>query len=349
MDITLFEHVSVKDKSFMARQLATMLSSGLNLDKSLSVLLAQVNDNRFLHRTLGEVLKDLQGGKPFSETLKKHPKVFDKVFINIVISGEAVGKLAEVMNRLADQLEKQGTFISKIKGALYYPAFIVVVMIIIAAIMMVKVIPPLKEIFEEFGTELPWTTRYLLIISDFVARNWIVTSVVLLGLVSLAGYFFKTKQGKTIIDRVAIKYTLGLGRDIYMARFSRTMAMLIEAGTPIIEAINITGEVMNNIVYRQILDRVAHQVEKGVNMSAQLEKCNEFPILIPQMISIGEQTGQLEEVLGNIADYYEEEADSKVKGLSSLFEPAIIVLIGLAVAFLVFSIIMPIYQVAQLG
>ena len=246
-------------------------------------------------------------------------------------------------------MEKENAFISKIRGALYYPIFIVVVMFIMAGVMMVKVIPPLKEVFAEFQTELPWTTSLLINISDFVASNWLLVVILFIGLIVLIYYFFKTRQGKGLIDYFMIHYTANLGVDIYMARFSRTLSMLIQAGTPIIKAIEITGEVMNNSIYQRTLKRVSAQVERGIPMSAQLEKSKDFPIIIPQMVSVGEKTGELEHVLENLAIYYEEESDNMVKGLTSLFEPVIIVLIGLGVAFMVFSIIVPIYNIAQLG
>lgn len=349
MDISqILKRVTVRDKAFLARQLATMLNSGLMLDKALKIIIAQVR-NAYLRSVLENVLQDLEGGIGFSQALKRHPKVFDRVFINIVVSGEAVGKLAEVLVRLADQLEKENDFISKVKGALYYPLFIIVTMAVMAVIMMVKVIPPLQEVFSEFNAQLPWTTRTLISISGFMASNWLICLVFLIALVVFLIYFLRTKQGKYLVDYIAIHYTAELGVDIFMARFSRTLSMLIQAGTPIIEAINITGEVINNSIYQQILKRVSNQVERGIPMSVQLEKSRDFPVIIPQMISIGEKTGEMAHVLENLAIYYEEESNNKVKGLTSLFEPAIIVIIGIAVAFMVISIIGPIYNIAQIS
>jgi len=348
MQITIFERITTKDKAFLARQLATMLSSGLTLDKALVILRSQVT-KATLKKTLNGIIDDLESGLPFSEALKKYPKVFDRVFINIVVSGEAVGKLPDVLVRLADQLEKQDTFLSKITGALYYPIFIFLVMIVIIILMMVYVIPPLKEVFSEFETSLPWTTTVLLSMSDFAVKYWwIVLSVAVLGILLLL-YFFRTKQGKYILDEFLINSTLGLGKDVYMARFARTMSMLVQAGTPIIDTINITGDVMNNLVYKRILTRVSKQIERGVPMSVQIEKSKDFPILVPQMIAVGERTGKLEQVLNNLAIYYENESDNKIKAVTSLFEPMVIVILAIGVAFIVFSIIMPIYQIAELG
>lgn len=344
----LFNRVSVKEKAFLARQLATMLNSGLNLDKSLLILNSQVK-NQFLKKSLQDIYNDLEAGNPFSSSLKKHPKIFDRIFVNVVVSGEAVGKMAEVLERLADQLEKENTFVSKIRTAAYYPTFIIVIMMILAGYMAVNVIPPLKSVFSEFNTQLPWATQTLINLTDYAIANWPVMLMIMILLVLGLLYFVKSKYGKAILDYSAIHYTAGLGIDVYMARFARTLSMLVQSGTPIIEAIDITSEVIGNSLYKKTLKRVCAQVERGVPMSVQLEKSGDFPVIIPQMISVGEKTGQLEHVLENLAKFYEEEADNKIKGVTSLFEPVIIVIIGLGVFFLVYSIIKPIYDIAQLG
>jgi len=349
MDINLpfLNRVSLKEKAFLARQLATMIASGLTLDKSLNILIEQTK-NPTLKKTLESVIKDIEAGSPFSVAIAKYPRVFDKVFVNVVISGEAVGRLADVLDRLAGQLEKQNSFISKMKGALLYPIFIVIAMIAIAIIMMVKVVPELKNIFAEAGAQLPWSTKVLIAISDSLANFWYIYLLALIGIIIGVYYGLKTDWVKKLVSKVEIDAPGGIGRDVYMARFARTLGMLVTSGTPIIEALNITAEVMNNVVYEEKIKQAASQVEKGVPLSVPIEKAKIFPVIVPQMISVGEQTGKLDETLQKLADYYEEEADDKIKSLSSLFEPVIIVIIGLGVAFLVFSILLPIYQIAQI-
>lgn len=347
MTISFLQRVSLKEKAFLARQLATMLASGLTLDKSLTILLAQTK-NFTLNKTLEAVIKDIEAGSPFSVAIAKYPKVFDRVFVNVVISGEAVGRLSDVLNRLAGQLEKQNSFLSKIRGAMLYPIFIVLAMIAVAILMMVKVVPELKGIFEEAGAELPWATKILIAISDSLAGFWWLYILILIGLIITIHFYLKTDQAKYLISKLEINAPGGIGKDIYMARFTRTLGMLISSGTPIIEALNITAEVINNKIYEERIKQAASQVEKGVPLSVPIEKSRIFPVIVPQMISVGEQTGKLDETLQKLADYYEEESDDKIKGLSSLFEPLVIVIIGLGVAFLVFSILLPIYQIAQI-
>lgn len=347
IEIPFLNKVTIKDKAFMARQLATMLESGLTIDKALSIFINQTRHTR-LKKSLSIVLADIEGGVPFSDALKKHPEVFDRVFVNIVISGEAVGRLAEVLNKLAFQLEKQASFFSQIQSALYYPSFVISVMIVIAALMIVKVIPPLKETFEEFNSQLPWTTRSLLNISNLLAQYWWAIIIVLVIIAVLVKYYLATYQGRVTLAKIQIGFPTGVGKDLYMTRFTQTLSMLIHAGTPIIKALEITSDVMNNIIYEEGLKFVAKQMERGIPLSIPLEHNSNFDILVPQMVSVGEETGQLDQVLENLAKYFEEQVNNKVKNFNSLVEPALIVLIGLGVAFIVFSIIMPIYQLAQI-
>lgn len=345
--LPFLNRVTTKDKAFLARQLATMLDSGLSIDKALSVFINQTRNVR-LKKVLKLVLADVEGGLSFSDAMKKHREVFDQVYISIVVSGEAVGKLADVLRKLAITLEKQDQFVAKIKSAFYYPGFVLVVLVIIVYIMITQVIPPLQEIFKEFGGELPWTTKNLMAISSFMAQYWwaFILAVVLLIVI---GYFYlKTDNGKYSLAKAQIKLPLDIGRDVYMTRFAQTLSMLLSSGTPIIKALDITAEVMNNVIYEQIIKNSASQMERGIPLSIPLEKQVEFNPLVPQMIRVGEETGKIDQVLDNLNKYFENEANTKLKNINSLIEPALIVIIGLGVAFIVFSIIMPIYQLVQI-
>ncbi|MCL5795572.1 MAG: type II secretion system F family protein [Patescibacteria group bacterium] len=347
MALSFFNRVSIKEKAFFARQLATMLESGLTLDKSLEIITTQTK-NQYFQKALKAILQDMEEGSPFSVAIAKFPKIFDRIFINVVISGEAVGKITEALKRLADQIEAQDNFISKVRGAIMYPAFIVVAMIAVMVLMMVKVVPELKSVFAEAGAQLPWSTKVLLGISDSLTNFWWIYILAIIALIILFRFSLKTDWMQYVISKMEINFPGGIARDIYMTRFSQTLGMLLKAGTPIIEAINITGEVMNNKIYKEKLQNAALQVEKGIPLSSPIEKSTIFPLIVSQMILIGEQTGRMDTVLEKLAQYYENESDGKIKTLSSLLEPALMVLIGLAIGFLVFSIILPIYQLAQI-
>ncbi len=347
MQLSLFNRVSIKEKAFFARQLATMLESGLTLDKSLEIITSQTK-NQYFQKALKAILQDMEEGSPFSVAIAKFPKIFDRIFVNVVISGEAVGKITEALKRLADQIEAQDNFISKVRGAIMYPAFIVLAMIAVMVLMMVKVVPELKSVFSEAGAQLPWSTRILLGISDSLTNFWWIYILSIIGIIILLRYSLKTDWMQYAISKMEINFPGGIALDIYMTRFSQTLGMLLKAGTPIIEAINITAEVMNNRIYKDKLQDAATQVEKGIPLSSPIEKSNIFPLIVGQMILIGEQTGRMDAVLEKLAQYYENESDGKIKTLSSLLEPVLMVLIGLAIGFLVFSIILPIYQLAQI-
>ncbi|MCL5795367.1 MAG: type II secretion system F family protein [Patescibacteria group bacterium] len=347
MSIPFFNRISASDKAFFARQIATMISSGLTLDKALQVVISQTKNKNF-REILQEILAAIESGSPFSAAIAKHPQVFDKVFVNIVVSGEAVGKLGEVLSKLADQLEADNTFYTAIRNAMLYPVFVLAVMIVIAILMTVKVLPELENVFAEFQSSLPWTTQLLMSVSHFLMNYWWLIIVILASAVILLYYYFKTRSGRIFLDKSIIRMPGGLGTDIYMTRFCRTLGMLTQSGTPIIDALKITADVMNNLVFKEYLTKAADKLERGIPLSDILKKSPDFPIIVPQMVMVGEQTGKVDESLMRLASYYEERANAKVKNIATLIEPVLIVIIGLGVAFIVFSVIMPIYNLAQI-
>ena len=347
IELDFLTRVTTKDKAFLARQLATMLDSGLAIDRSLKIFIGQTKNTK-LKKVLIQVLADVEAGSPLSQSMKKFTNIFDPVYINIIISGEAVGRLSETLMNLAENLEKQDSFLGKVKSALYYPAFMVVIIIGIVVIMLIYVIPPLKEIFSEFSTQLPWTTRAVLGISGFFVSYWWVVLLVILLAIGLIYYYLKTDNGKHWLARVEINFPTGIGKNIYMYRFCSTLSMLLHFGTPIIKSLDITSFVMNNIVYEEILTSAAKQMERGIPLSTVIEKEKNFDTLVPQMIRVGEETGRVDQTLDNLGKYYEEQANETIKRINALIEPILIVIIGVGVAFIVFSVIMPIYQLVQL-
>ncbi len=348
-DIVLIQRVSTKEKVFFTRQLSVMISAGVSIDNAIN-LIAQQSKNQSFKKILSQVYRDIEAGETLSEALSKYPNVFDKVYLAIVSSGEASGKLDRILSHLSDRMESMEAFKGKIKAALAYPIFIILTMIIIMVIMMVKVIPSLKQVFEESEIDLPWTTQLIISVSDFMAAYWwlvlIIVAVVAAGLYLICA---KTKSGRYAWDSLKLKIPIlkEVTTTMYMARFARIFSMLISAGIPIIETLKITARSVNNRVYVKILKNVISQVERGVPISVPLEKEPAFPAIVPQMIMVGEQTGKLEQLLEKLADYYDNETDTKIKTLSNLIEPVIIVIIGIGVGFLVYSILFPIYNLAQ--
>lgn len=348
-NIVVFSRVSNQDKVFFARQLAVMVSAGLTVDKAISLLQVQTK-NQAMKKILAQIYQDILVGKPLSDSLARFPKTFDQFFVAVVRSGETLGKLDLVLNHLADRLEVFQTFSGKIKTALAYPIFIIVAMIGIVALMMVKVIPVLKTVFEESGVELPFLTRVIIAISDFMVKDWwLLIIIVVIVVAGLWSFFSYTQKGKFWWHVIKLKAPIisYVSYDVYMSYFSRTMGMLVQAGVPIIQAIKITDAVVNNLVYTRIFKNVISQVERGIPMSVPLEKEKDVPILVSQMIMIGEQTGRLEMLLNKVADFYEEETDRKIRTISNLIEPVTIVIVGIGVGIVLYSILYPIYSLAN--
>ncbi len=346
-DLPFFNRISSHEKAFLARQLAAMLGSGLPLSKAMGILTNQTR-NRHLQEILSGVERDLETGLPFSAAIAKYPELFDRIFVNVVVSGEQVGKLAEVLAQLADQLEKDNGFTSRIKGALAYPAFVLVAMLVVGGIMTTYIVPQLRQVFEEAGSKLPLTTTLLIALSDGLIHYWWAILLVGGGLLVFAFTYLRSKAGEAVLGTIEVKFPGGLGYDVYMTRLTRTLGMLVQSGTPIVEAITVTGAVMDNVLYEKVLADAAEQVKRGIPLSVPLGASELIPPIVSQMVEVGEQTGQLDQILLNLAGYYEGEADGKIKALGSLIEPAVILLIGIGVGFLVYSILVPIYNIAQL-
>ncbi|MBI3495185.1 type II secretion system F family protein [Candidatus Berkelbacteria bacterium] len=346
MTLPSFNRVSFEDKVVFTRQLATMLESGIHLVQALGIVRQQVRNQHFIV-VLNRIEAGLQEGVSLSSNLAKFPDIFDRVYLNVVRSGEASGQLDNVLKELANKLERESDFRSKIRNALIYPTFILVVMIGVAILATVKIIPQLEAVFTESAIPLPISTKLIIAISDLIIHRWPLMILILVGIVVVVQYFFRSSQGQLFIDHLQVFDPTGLSQKVLMARFARTLGMLLTAGVPIVEALNVVGDVMSNRYYEEALKTVALDLERGIPMSAPLSKDKLFPAYIAQMVLIGEQTGKIDQVLMGIAEHYEELTDSAFKTITTIFEPAVIVLIGISVGVLVFSIIVPIYQITQ--
>jgi len=341
--------ITTKDRALFARQLATMISAGMTLTKSLSIVAQQARNDR-LKEIYNDVYKDLEEGYSFSSALAKHPEAYDRVFIAIVKSGETTGNLEKVLEETANRLENEGNFAAKIKGAMLYPAFILAALLLIGAYMMIQVIPQLKTVFEQAGSNLPILTRALIAVSDFLTQYWWVALLIVATIIVALRYWIISDLGARTINRweISIPGIKQLTVGIYMSRFSRVMEMLILAGVPLIDGLKIAAGTMNNQVFEEGINQMVVEVEKGVPLSVPILKNENFPSLLGQMVAVGEQTGKMDEVLAKVAEYYEEETDQRIKSISTLVEPVILVIIGAGVAFLVFAVLMPIYNIAQI-
>jgi len=342
------ERITISDVAAFTRQLSTMINAGLPITEALLILRSQ--SKKSMQRIVAQLLADVEAGESFSNALNRHPKVFNKTYMSLVKSGEVGGVLDAVLLRLADNLEKQQEFGSKVKGALIYPVIIIVGMVIVTFVMMIFVIPKMMSLYADFNAELPLPTKILIGISNLFIKYWFVV-ILLLG---IGLYVFKlyraTPNGRRKIDELLFKIPVygELQRQIILTELTRTLSLMVGSGVPILEALNITSEVVGNTMVSEALKDSAKQVEKGFPIAFAFSRHPEaFPFLLSQMIAVGEETGKMDEVLTKISRIFEIESDEKVKGLTAAIEPIVMVVLGLGVGFLVIAVILPIYNLTS--
>lgn len=347
--ITRFkDRITPGDVATFTRQLSTMINAGLPITEALLILRSQSKGS--MQRIVAQILADVEAGESFSTSLSRHSKVFSPSYIALVKSGEVGGVMDAVLLRLADNLEKQSEFGSKVKGALIYPAIIVIGMTVVSFVMMIFVIPRLTSLYADFNATLPLPTLILIGISNFVINYWFIV----VGLVAGGLYVFKlyraTAAGRKKTDELIFKIPIfgELQRQVILTELTRTLALMVGSGVPILEALNITSGVVGNTVISDALKDSARQVEKGFPIAFSFSRHPEaFPFLLSQMVAVGEETGKMDEVLTKISHIFEVESDEKVKGLTAAIEPMVMVLLGVGVGFLVIAVILPIYNLTS--
>lgn len=326
------------------RQLSTMIASGLPLTDSLVVLQKQT-ENKLLQEIITSVADDIQGGSTFASSLAKHPKAFSIAYINIVKAGESSGTLDKVLLKLADTMEKDREFQAKVKGAFVYPTIIMIAMAMVITIIMIFVVPKLTDLYSQLSVDLPLPTKILMFLSKFMVNFWWLLIILGVGASTMLRRYRKTEAGALVIDRIILKIPImgKLNRDSSLTEFTRTLSSLIGAGVPILEGLKISGDVAGNATHRLGIKKAAVLVEKGTPLSKAIGQDDTFPAIVPQMIAVGEETGKIDEVLERVSTYFDLEVDHQVKNLTASLEPIIMIVLGIMVALLVISIIMPIY------
>ncbi len=345
--LTKFGHVGGEDVTNFTRQLSTMITAGLPITDALNLLKLQSSQQFSL--VVSSILTDVGAGLGLSEAMVKFPKVFSKVYIALVRAGEAAGVLEKILNRLADNMEKNREFGSKVKGAMIYPIIVLLGMVGVMIVMMVAVVPKLTTLYGEFGANLPLATKIVIGMSNFMINLWWLVLLLLGGVVWVLRLLINKPEGRRWIDSWVYKVPVigSLSQQIMLTEMTRTLALLVGAGISIVEALNIVSTALGNVVVESEMKRIARQVEKGFPVSVSFSESPIFPVMIGQMMAVGEETGKLDEVLEKLSSYYESESEQRVKGLTTAIEPLIIILLGVGVGFLVFSIIMPIYNLTS--
>lgn len=337
--------VSFSDLVVATRQLATMIEAGLVLSEALDILVDQ-QSNKYFKQVLFEVSKDVQGGLEFATALRKHPDVFPALYCNLIKAGESSGKLDTTLKQMATNLEKEREFRSKVRGAFIYPIIILIMMFSVMMIMMFFVIPRLTSLYTQSNIELPLPTKILIFTSNMFTGYWWVMLAVVVLVAIIFQKWVKTESGKYKFDAFLLKVPVvdKVIQDTTLTEFTRTFGLLTTAGIPLLDSLSIVSTVIENSVYKRALQDTFKGVERGLAFSAQLEAEGVFPKIVPQMFRVGEETGKVDEVAFKLAEYFESEADNLVKNLTVIIEPVILVVLGIGVAFLVLSIILPIYK-----
>jgi len=345
---SIFKKVGARDKAVFAKQLSTMINAGLPLMEALKSLTKQT-PNRNLVTVIYKVIALIEKGRSFSFALSQFPSVFPPVFVSMVRSGEASGKMDKVLGDLADQLEGDYAMRSKIKSAMVYPIFIMSVMGGVGVFALVFILPKLETTFTESGGKLPVTTMLLIQLSHFMINFWYIVLLVIVGGIVFLKYFSAIEAGQRTMGWLALKVPIfkKVNLGMYIAIFARTLGLLVVGGVPIIRSLSMVSMSIGNVLIERELKQAILEVEKGVPLSVPISKSKYFPPLVSSMISVGEQTGKLDAILLNLATIYENETNDLIKGLTALLEPAIMLIIGIGVAFLVISIILPIFQLSS--
>ena len=345
---SIFDRITFTDIVDFTRQIAIMLNAGLTLVDSLEILKKQVTKES-LKKIIISIDGEIKGGNSFSDALKKHSQYFSNLYISLVKSGEASGKLGDITLKLADNLEKEREFKGKLKGALIYPVIVVVGMLGVMFVMVTFVVPKLLNLYKDFNIELPVTTQILIVISGFTSKFWPLIIGGIFGLVTLFKQYMRTRNGKLSVDAFMLKLPY-LGSVLKMSLLvdsTRTLSILINSGVSILDGLAIIIETSENFVYQNAFAEIKKKIERGQSLGASLDEEGIFPPIFVQMTMVGEKTGHLDDTLLRLSKYFEMESELATKALTTLIEPAILVFLGLGVGFLVISVITPIYNLTS--
>ena len=341
-----FKPVPLVDKMMFSRNLALMIDAGLSLNEALRLLANQIRNQRLI-KLVKQMEQEVRQGSTFADSLSRYKNVFGELFVGMVRVGETSGNLAEVLRLVSMQMKRDHDLQSKTKGAMIYPAVVVVAMVGVGIAMMILVMPKLAETFKDINVQLPWTTRTIIGLSNFLAKNWIVIPIAVILVVIFWRLSTRLTPLKNIFHWILLRLPVfgDLSRKINATRFARVFSAMVDCGIPIVKALQTSADTLSNVYFKYALTTAAESVQKGEELSQSLKKQqNVFPVLLIQMAAVGEHTGRLTEILNRLADFYEDEINNTTKSISSIIEPILMLVIGGAVAIFAISIIQPIYS-----
>jgi type IV pilus assembly protein PilC len=348
--VTAFKKIKPKSLQIFSRQFATMIEAGLNVVASL-VILEEQTDDKYLAVIIKELRADVEGGLLLSQAMARHPKVFDRLYIAMVEAGEAAGILDQVLDRVAFQIEKATQIKRRVKGAMLYPTMVLIFATLVLVGMLMFLVPIFVKIFGQLGGELPTLTQYVVRVSNIIRSDWYILFPAIGATIYGVRRYKRTEAGRQLWDRIRLKIPMKIGDvvlKVTMARFSRTLSTLVAAGVDIIKALEITGQTAGNWVIEDALAGVRARVHEGVPIAQPLIENDIFPPMVSQMVKIGEETGELEKMLGKIADFYEDEVDASIQSLTSIVEPIMMILVGLMVGVIIIAMYLPMFKMLTL-
>lgn len=345
--VKIFDRVAPKDIVLFSRQLATLINAKVPIVQSLNILQTQIS-SRKLRSVISELSQHIESGESLSSSLARYPKVFSNLYVNLVRAGELSGTMDESLSYLANQLEKDYDLRGKVIGALTYPLFILSALVVVGVLMFIYVLPPLVGVLQQSSVELPFTTKILIATTNALQHYWWAIIIIVVGSSVGLRFYIQSTGGRYVLDFLKIKLPIigPLFQKIYMARYSRNLATLVVGGIPIVKALEAVADIVGNSIYRDIILDAADQVKNGKSIASALNAHREFPVIVGQMTQIGESTGRLQEILDKLAIFYEKEVEGVLKVLTTLLEPIIMLVLGLAVAVMVAGILLPIYNLA---
>lgn len=343
-----FDKVNDKELMIFFRQLSILIEARVPIVSALTAIKEQMV-NLYFQRIIDEIINDIQDGLPLSDAMKKHGHIFSSLSINIVRAGEVSGNLRKSVEYVANNIEKNYNLIRRVKSAMTYPMIVMAVFFVIAFLVITFIIPKLTTMIKSMdGVAVPWYTTVVIVISDFMAMYWWAIAIMIIGAIGGVIYYIKTEDGSRDWDRIKLRLPIfgTIFQYLYIARFADNLSVLLSGGIPIIQALKVVSSIIGNSVFEVIFLKAADEIRVGGVMSDVLRKSPQIPPIVSQMVKIGEESGQIDSVLQHVAKFYEQESSDMAKNLSTLIEPLLMVIIGIAVAVLSFSVIMPIYNIA---
>lgn len=337
--------VKAKDRIIFTRQLATLINAGLPLAQSLRTLSEQTSNKRFA-AIINDIITTVEGGSTLSAAFSRHPEVFNEVYIALIAAGEVSGTLDQAMERIANQQEKDAELLGKVRGAMVYPAIVLVVIVGVIGFMLFTVVPQIQRLYDDLGQQLPFTTAILVGTANFMVQFWWLVLIILGAGVYFLRRYIRTDNGREVIDTFKIRMPIfgSLFIKLYMARFTRTGQTLLATGVPMLEMMRISSEAVSNVVIAKSIKRAAEKVKGGKALSVALKNDDNILPLVPQMISVGEQSGGIDKMMGKAATYYENELDNTIRSISTAIEPILMVVLAIVAGFMVAAVLLPVYQ-----